>query len=114
MEYNDRVCIGSIMGGYYNDTGTKPEDAENFVDYARSVDGVRIGVFLEERSEKIKGSLRAKEEKYRVDLLAKQLGGGGHACAAGFNLSSSLERFYPALIEEIARHLQMVEKEVVH
>lgn len=114
LEFDDSVCIGSLKEDDYSDTDTKPEDAENFVDYARSVEGVRIGVFLEERSEKIKGSLRAKEEKYRVDLLAKQLGGGGHACAAGFNLSSSLERFYPALIEEIDRHLQMVEKGVVH
>ena len=36
MEYDDRVCIGSILGKYYTETGTKPEDAENFVDYARS------------------------------------------------------------------------------
>ena len=44
MEFDDSVCIGSILGKDYEQTGTKPEDAENFVDYARSIDGVKIGV----------------------------------------------------------------------
>ena len=73
MEYDDRVCIGSILGKYYTETGTKPEDAENFVDYARSLDGVEIGVLLEERDGKIKGSFRAKDESFRVDLWPRSL-----------------------------------------
>lgn len=109
MELQNRVCVGFIHGADFLETGTKPEDAENFVDYARSQDGVQIAVFIEERNGLIKGSFRAKDEKFRVDILAKEFNGGGHACAAGFNVNGTLEELYPNLIETINRHLELVE-----
>ena len=106
MEFNDSVCIGSIREDFYQETGTKPEDAENFVDYARSLEGVEIGVLVEDRNGKLKGSFRAKDKKYRVDLLAKQFSGGGHACAAGFNVEVPFDEFYPNLVNSIGEHLK--------
>ena len=108
MEFDDRVCIGNIRGQFYEETGTKPEDAENFVDYARSLEGVEIGVLVEDRNGKLKGSFRAKDKKYRVDLLAKTFAGGGHACAAGFNVDVPFEEFYPSLVQRIGEHLELV------
>lgn len=105
MEHDDRVCIGTLRDSYYKETNTQPEDAESFVDYARSMEGVEIGALLEERSGKIKGSLRAKDADYRVDILAKEFNGGGHACAAGFNVNQTWEEFYPKLVDAIGRHL---------
>jgi len=109
MEHGNRVCIGSITDDFYEETGTTPEDAENFVDYSRSLDGVEIGSLLEERNGQLKGSLRAKEHRYRVDLLAKQFSGGGHACAAGFNVERKLEDFYPEFVTAIGEHLRQVD-----
>ena len=111
MELKDRVCVGCIHGSDFTETGTKPEDAENFVDYARSQEGVEIAVFIEERSGLIKGSFRAKDEKFRVDILAKEFNGGGHACAAGFNVEGTMDALYPSLIQAIESHLQAVERE---
>ena len=109
MEFNDSVCIGSIREDFYQETGTKPEDAENFVDYARSLEGVEIGVLVEDRNGKLKGSFRAKDKKYRVDLLAKQFSGGGHACAAGFNVEVPFDEFYPNLVNSIGAHLKIAQ-----
>ena len=109
MEFNDSVCIGSIREDFYQETGTKPEDAENFVDYARSLEGVEIGVLVEDRNGKLKGSFRAKNKKYRVDLLAKQFSGGGHACAAGFNVEVPFDEFYPNLVNSIGEHLKIAQ-----
>ena len=109
MEFNDSVCIGSIREDFYQETGTKPEDAENFVDYARSLEGVEIGVLVEDRNGKLKGSFRAKDKKYRVDLLAKQFSGGGHACAAGFNVNVPFDEFYPNLVNSIGEHLKIAQ-----
>ena len=109
MEHDNRVCIGSIRGEDYADTGTSSEDAENFVDYSRSLEGVEIGSLLEDRNGQIKGSLRAKDSRYRVDLLAKEFSGGGHACAAGFNLEKDLDDFYPEFVRAIGEHLKLVE-----
>ena len=106
MEFEGRVCIGNIRGHYYDETGTQPEDAENFVDYARSLEGVKIGVLLEDRNGKLKGSFRAKDKKYRVDILAKKFDGGGHACAAGFNVDVPFDEFYPNLVHKIGEHLE--------
>jgi phosphoesterase RecJ-like protein len=105
MEHDERVCIGTLRDSYYKETNTHPEDAESFVDYARSMEGIEIGALLEERSGKIKGSLRAKDASYRVDVLAKEFNGGGHACAAGFNVNQTWEEFYPKLVDAIGRHL---------
>ena len=113
MEFEQRVCIGSIHESFYHETGTKPEDAENFVDYARSLEGVEIGVLIEDRNGKLKGSFRSKEKIYRVDLLAKQFSGGGHACAAGFNLEMSFDDFYPKLLGAIEGHLEFIKNKGV-
>ena len=69
------------------------------------MEGVEIGVLIEERNGQIKGSFRAKNESFRVDLLAKEFNGGGHACAAGFNLEGNLDDFYPLLVEKIGHYL---------
>jgi bifunctional oligoribonuclease and PAP phosphatase NrnA len=111
MEFQGRVCVGAIQEEFYHETGTKPEDAEGFVDYARSLEGVEIGVLVENRNDILKGSFRAKDKRFRVDLLAKEFKGGGHACAAGFNVESSFDEFYPKLVDAIGRHLEFVNAE---
>lgn len=83
---NGRICSGVIPLGTFEATGTSKEDTEGMVDYARCIDGVDVAVLLEELKDGIKGSLRAKDPVYRLDLLARKLNGGGHALAAGFNL----------------------------
>ena len=57
MEFDNRVCIGTIKDCHYKETNTQPEDAESFVDYARSMEGVEIGALIEERNGKLKAVL---------------------------------------------------------
>jgi phosphoesterase RecJ-like protein len=110
MEFEDRVCVGLIEDGVYESTGATIDDSEGLVDYARAIDGVDIGVLIENRAGALKGSLRAKDPRYRVDQIAKQFGGGGHACAAGLNIDdSSIQEFYPQLMAAIGEHLQMID-----
>lgn len=107
MEYNGRVCIGLIENGVYASTGSTVDDSEGLVDYARAIDGVEIGGLIEERNGALKGSLRAHDPKFRVDLIARQFNGGGHACAAGLNVeNSSIKEFYPILMKAIEEHLK--------
>lgn len=107
MEFENRVCVGLIENGVYESTGATIDDSEGLVDYARAIDGVDIGVMVEDRAGALKGSLRAKDPKYRVDQIAKQFGGGGHACAAGLNVeNSSIKEFYPQLMAAIGKHLK--------
>ncbi len=111
MEFDGRVCIGLLESGIYEKTGATTEDTEGLVDYARSIEGVEVGVLIEERNNTIKASLRAKDSFYRVDQVAKRFGGGGHACAAGLNVEkSSIKEFYPQLTKALREHLEALRK----
>jgi phosphoesterase RecJ-like protein len=113
MECAGRVCIGILPNGIFEETGTSPEDTEGLVDYARAIDGVDIGVLIEERSNVIKASLRSKEPAFRVDQLAAQFGGGGHACAAGLNLkNTNLAEFRPRLLAALEAQIARVSKPI--
>jgi bifunctional oligoribonuclease and PAP phosphatase NrnA len=110
LECNGRVCIGVLPAGIFETTGSNTEDTEGLVDYARSIDGVCIGALIEERRDgSVKASLRAKNPSYRVDLVAAQFNGGGHACAAGLNLKTGAENFYARLVAALAQRIAEVE-----
>lgn len=109
LECSGRVCIGVLPQGIFEKTGATVEDTEGLVDYARSIDGVVIGVLIEERPGTIKASLRGMQSVYRVDTLAALFNGGGHANAAGLNWPGTLEVFYPRLLAAITQRLNEVD-----
>jgi phosphoesterase RecJ-like protein len=72
--------------------GTVPEsfiEAEELVNYPRSLASVRVACFLRETGGKTKVSLRAKGD-VDVQAIAARFGGGGHRNAAGFTMAASL------------------------
>jgi phosphoesterase RecJ-like protein len=112
MEIGGRVCIGTLSPGIFEATGTTAEDTEGLVDFARCVDGVDVGVLIEERPDGgVKASLRAKDPLCRLDLVAGEFGGGGHACAAGLNLKKGLAEFRGLLLKALGERLRVVDAE---
>ncbi|MDB6167557.1 MAG: phosphoesterase RecJ domain protein, partial [Verrucomicrobia bacterium] len=110
LECGGRVCIGTLPAGVFDSTGSTAEDTEGLVDYARSVDGVDVGVLIEERNDgSVKASLRAKDAAFRLDQIAAQFNGGGHACAAGLNLKQGAENFRARLIAALAKQIEVVD-----
>ncbi|HUR57937.1 MAG TPA: DHH family phosphoesterase [Opitutaceae bacterium] len=110
LECGGRACIGTLAPGAFESTGSNAEDTEGLVDYARSIDGVEIGALVEIRPDgTVKASLRAKEPALRVDQIAAQFGGGGHACAAGLSLKTGTENFQARLIAAMAASLAAVD-----
>lgn len=99
-----RLCIGSIRDSDWAKTGARKEDTEGIVDYARGIDGVEIGILVEEQGTNLKGSFRAKNGIHRVDLIAKEFNGGGHASAAGFNPGCTFDELMPRLITRMEAH----------
>ena len=73
--------------------GTVPEpfiEAEELVNYPRSLGSVRVACFLREVDGRVKVSLRGKGE-VDVQAIAARFGGGGHRNAAGCTLAGPLE-----------------------
>lgn len=110
MECEGRVCIGTLPVGIFEATGSTAEDTEGLVDYARCIDGVDVGVLIEERPDgSVKASLRSKDPRYRLDRVAAQFNGGGHACAAGLNLKQSVPDFRARLVAALAAQFAVVD-----
>lgn len=110
FECGGRLCIGTLADGVFEETGSTGEDTEGLVDYARCMDGVDVGVLIEERADgTVKASLRAKDPAYRLDVIASEFNGGGHACAAGLNLKKDTNGFYARLVAAITRQMAVVD-----
>lgn len=101
--------VGVLKQRDFLDTNAIYEETEGFVDYARGIEGVKIGVYLEERKTMVKASLRSESFAYRVDGIAKSFGGGGHACAAAFSSNRPLEEVKSKLLSEIEARLTEIE-----
>ena len=113
MELGGRVCIGTLPPGIFEATGTTAEDTEGLVDFARCVDGVDIGALIEERPDGgVKASLRSKNTLCRLDLVAGQFGGGGHACAAGLSVKKPIAQFRTLLLAALGERLRVMDAEI--
>lgn len=110
MECDGRVCIGTLPVGVFESTGSTAEDTEGLVDYARCIDGVDVGALIEERPDgTVKASLRSKDPAYRLDRVAAQFNGGGHACAAGLNFKGAPADFRERLVAALAAQIAVVD-----
>lgn len=74
-----------------NKANASKELADGFVNYARTIEGVEVGILLREaKIGEYKISFRSKG---RVDVsqVSQEFGGGGHRNAAGCNIKGTLE-----------------------
>lgn len=96
-----------VTDAMYRKTGADVEDTEGLIDYARSIEGVEIAVFIRS-DENVPGrwkvSFRGKTFA-NVGILAGALGGGGHAYAAGCQLTGSFEEVRERVQAEVSRTL---------
>lgn len=72
-------------------TGSSADDSEGMVNYALSVEGVRVCAFFkQERGQLYRVSLRSRGDE-DVSAVAQYFGGGGHRNAAGMSLEGPFE-----------------------
>jgi phosphoesterase RecJ-like protein len=83
--------------------GVVPEDNEGLIDHVRAIDGVIVAAFFEELPEdKVRVSLRSKDERVSVSAVCAQFGGGGHTLAAGARVRGSLNEVQDRVLAAIA------------
>jgi bifunctional oligoribonuclease and PAP phosphatase NrnA len=91
-------------------TDVNSEDAAGIVNYARNIVGVEVGIlFWEEEAEWIKIGLRSCD-RVNVAAVAKQMGGGGHARAAGCMYQGTIEQAQGEVLARLFRELGSEQK----
>jgi phosphoesterase RecJ-like protein len=87
--------------------GAVPEtfvEAEELVNYPRSIASVRVACLLRERAGQVKVSLRGKGD-VDVQRIAARFGGGGHANAAGCTVPGPLDTATRDVLEAVREAL---------
>lgn len=78
------------------------EETESFVNYARSIEGVEIGILFKElRPNEVKLSWRSAST-VDVSKLAAYFGGGGHTRAAGCNITGPIDEVVRKVLDFVA------------
>lgn len=84
---SDQLAFIHVTEEMFLRSSALPEDVDGFIDYARSINCVKVAVFIKEgKKGLVSVSLRAKGE-CDVAEIAQSFGGGGHRNAAGFRFS---------------------------
>ena len=95
---NGKLSMMTLSRDMLQETSTRPEDADGLVNYARSIEEVRLAALIQERPNG--GGHSGQGGRYHVSLrsdgsvdvseIASFFGGGGHVSAAGFTIESTL------------------------
>lgn len=79
------------------------DDADDLSGFARTIEGVEIGILIRELADGTgKISLRTGET-YNAATLCRQLGGGGHRAAAGASVPGGVDAAEQAILDTLAR-----------
>jgi phosphoesterase RecJ-like protein len=82
------------------------EDTEGFIDYPRNIIGVEVAIMFKPSEEKQTVKLSFRSKRLNVSDLARSLGGGGHARAAGCTLKGPLREVKPMVLVRVLAALR--------
>ena len=97
--YNGRIALEYVTIDMFKKTNTTADNTEGFVNYARGIRGVEVGVLLREDEPNVfKISIRSKGN-VDVSEVATKFEGGGHKNAAGGTIRAPLNEAKKKIIE---------------
>ena len=100
-----RIAHSAIHKTDYEQTGSRPPDSEDLINYTMSLAGVEIGLlFMEQPRGGIKISFRSRGQ-IDVSKLAERFGGGGHPQAAGATVQSALDEVRARVLDAVMAEL---------
>lgn len=82
-------------------TGVPVAECDGLVDLVRCVEGSEIALFLKEvPGGQVRGNLRSKSAR-DVSSIAREMGGGGHAAAAGFTFDGDIDQALSVVLPKL-------------
>lgn len=106
IHQNGKIAILTVFRDFLNQTGSTEEETEGFVNFARSIDGVKVAVLMIQKQDLYtwRVSLRGKGD-VNVQKIASELGGGGHKDAAGCRVKGDYYDAKDKIVQTIKRYL---------
>ncbi|PIR96694.1 MAG: hypothetical protein COT91_05555 [Candidatus Doudnabacteria bacterium CG10_big_fil_rev_8_21_14_0_10_41_10] len=93
FDEKQRMVYSVVTEDELREIGAKPEHLEGVAEILNTVPEAKFSMFLKQRGDEIKGSLRSENYKgVDVSAIARTFGGGGHKLAAGFKLKGKIEK----------------------
>ncbi len=108
LEYflQGRLAVAYTTLEMMQHTGAADDDLEGISSILRSIEGVEVAVSIKERAPGVyRASLRCYEP-FNVSKICQQLGGGGHAMAAGCTVEGSIEQAKQKIVTEIEKQFR--------
>ncbi len=110
LHHGDRLAVLRVLLRDVHEVGLEPGQTSGLGDQAMNIASVRVCVTLTETGEDpalTKVSMRSKEGDGAVDVaaIAREVGGGGHARAAGARVPGEIDEVAAGLVEAIGRAL---------
>ncbi|MBI5642428.1 MAG: bifunctional oligoribonuclease/PAP phosphatase NrnA [Deltaproteobacteria bacterium] len=105
-----QVAILSVTLDMFKRSGAEKDLADGFVNYARGIEGVEVGVLFREAAPlEYKVSMRSKGQ-VDVAVISEGFGGGGHRNAAGFMVKGTLDEVKTRVITVIKEKMYAATK----
>lgn len=87
---DNKVALLYLTAGMLEECGAKEDDASEFINFARDIEGVEVAALIKEiDANKTRVSLRSKTY-VDVSKIAEHFGGGGHTRASGCTIGSDI------------------------
>lgn len=86
-------------------TGAEGEETEGFINFPRSIEGVKVAMLFRQNSKGVKVSLRSRDAT-NVSKIAVHFGGGGHRRAAGFFRKGTLTTVKQEILTYVGKQIK--------
>jgi phosphoesterase RecJ-like protein len=102
-----QIAVLTVFRDFLKETNTTEEDTEGFVNFARSLENVKVAVIMIQKEDlkTWRVSLRGKGE-IDVQEIAKYFGGGGHKDAAGCRIIGNYQQVKESLLNKIFQKIE--------
>lgn len=99
-----KIAMLTITDAEFAEMGVDEVMIDGIVNLPRTVEGVEVGIYIRQRGEEFKVSLRSNGE-VDVSKIAEAFDGGGHKKASGFLVKEPLDKAKKDIISEIEKQL---------
>lgn len=105
FELRNDIAFTHVTKEMLEMTNTKKADTENFANFPRMIENVKVSVFLRQDEDNTwKVSLRSKDN-VNVAHIASEFEGGGHKNAAGFFIKGDLKTVKDVIYKKILQKM---------